>query len=163
MGLLSDRPSLNLQDEARFVHTRTDARPPIQVSARAKVSHSLLSEGCIVEGTVEHSVLSPGVYVGAGAVVRDTVVMHDSIVEERARVENAILDMDVVVGAHAQVGQLLRQSPTLSAVSPEPLTVVASGVHVPAGARVVVDQVINDRLDRVYAEHISHPRIDTVQ
>jgi glucose-1-phosphate adenylyltransferase len=163
MGLVSDAPALNLQDEAWFVHTRSDARPPTHVSARAKISHSLISDGCIIEGTVEDSVLSPGVCVGAGAVVRNSVVMHNSIVEERARVENAVLDMDVVVGAHAQVGQLRRQSPTLAAVSPNPLTVVTGGIHVPAATQVVVDERINDRLARAYAEHISHPRPDVVQ
>jgi glucose-1-phosphate adenylyltransferase len=131
MRLVSGAPSFNLQDAAWPIRTRPEVRPPMQVLERAKVSHSVLSEGCVIEGTVEHSVLSPGVHVGPGAVVRYAIVMHDTVVEERAVVENAILDADVAVGARARVGQLRRQAPTLNEREPDPLTIVTQGVHIP--------------------------------
>ena len=132
MRLVSEAPRFNLQDAAWPIRTRPEVRPPMQVLAHARVSHSVLSEGCVIEGTVEHSVLSPGVHVGPGAVVRYAVVMHDTVVEECAVVENAILDADVVVGAHGRVGQRRRQAPTLNEGEPNPLTIVTQGVHIPA-------------------------------
>jgi hypothetical protein len=48
-----------------------------------------------MEGTVEHSVLSPGVVVERGAIVRDSVIMHRCRIAEVAVVDRAILDKDV--------------------------------------------------------------------
>jgi ADP-glucose pyrophosphorylase len=57
-------------------------------------------------------------------VVRNAVVMHDTTIEERALVENAILDADVIIGPQAWVGELYRHAPTLSGSLSTPLTVV---------------------------------------
>jgi ADP-glucose pyrophosphorylase len=122
----------------------------MQVLARARVSHSVLSEGCVIEGIVEHSVLSPGVHVGPGAVVRNAIVMHDAVVEERAVVENAILDADVVVGARAKVGQIRRQAPTLGERESDPLTIVTQGVHIPAQDTLQASGTGRDQLFHPY-------------
>ena len=58
--------------------------PPAKISAGATVSNSLISHGCHIVGRVEHSVLSPGVFVAEGAVVRDSIIMNDTIVGRNA-------------------------------------------------------------------------------
>ena len=58
----------------------------------------------MIDGTVVNSVLSPGVRVGVGAVVRDSIVMFDSVIRSGAVVDRAILDKEVVVGQGALVG-----------------------------------------------------------
>ena len=131
MDLLSEKPGLNLQDRAWPIRTRSEVRPPTRISAGAKISHSLVCEGCIVDGTVEYSVLSPGVCVAPGATVRNSVVMHNTSVEERALVENAILDMDVTVGPQARVGQAPRHAPTVGAPAPNRIAIVSKGTRVP--------------------------------
>ena len=65
---------------------------------------SLISHGCVIAGTVVNSVLSPGVRVDVGAVVRDSIVMFDSVIRSGAVVDRAILDKEVVVGQGAIVG-----------------------------------------------------------
>ena len=57
-----------------------------------------------MNGHVEHSVLSPGVFVEEGAVVRDSIIFDDCRIEAGAIVERAILDKEVVVGKNAYVG-----------------------------------------------------------
>jgi glucose-1-phosphate adenylyltransferase len=54
---------------------------------------------------VVNSVLSPGVVVGVGAVVRDSIVMFDSVIRPGAIVDRAILDKEVTVGPGAIVGE----------------------------------------------------------
>jgi glucose-1-phosphate adenylyltransferase len=132
MDLLEDSPALNLQDASWPIRTQYQIRPPTRVARGARVSHSLLSEGCIVDGTVEYSVLSPGVYIGPGAVVRNSVIMHDVTIEERSVVENAIEDMEVIVGPQARVGQAERHAPTLGEAKPPQLTVVPQSTHISA-------------------------------
>ncbi len=104
MGLLEDRPSFDLYDPAWVVHTRSEERPPAQIHAGAEISRSLISHGCIIRGRVEHSVLSPGVIVEAGAVVRDSILLFDSVVGAGSVVDRAILDKEVVVGQNCQIG-----------------------------------------------------------
>lgn len=79
-------------------------RAPARVRSGAIVVDSLLPAGSDVAGTVERSVLSPGVVVEAGAVVRDSVLLSDVVVRAGAVVERAVLDDGVDVGADARVG-----------------------------------------------------------
>jgi len=105
MALLVDHPELDLYDKEWLIHTRSEERAPAKVGATAQIHRSLISHGCIIDGTVVNSVLSPGVRVEVGAVVRDSIVMFDSIVRARAVVDRSILDKEVVVGQGAIVGE----------------------------------------------------------
>jgi glucose-1-phosphate adenylyltransferase len=136
MDLLREPPVLDMQDLTGPVYRPPEPYPPTHIAARAVVSHSMLSEGCVLEGTVEHSVLSPGVHVAPGAVVRNSILMRDVSVQERAVVENAILDEDVVVGSQAHVGWIERHAPTCHLACPDRVIVVAHGAHIPDQAVV---------------------------
>jgi glucose-1-phosphate adenylyltransferase len=104
LALLEDRPELDLYDRDWTIHTRSEERAPAQVGPTAQVHRSLISHGCVINGTVVNSVLSPGVRVDVGAVVRDSIVMFDSVIRSGAVVDRSILDKEVVVGPGAIVG-----------------------------------------------------------
>src|SRR5690242_13550226 len=104
MDLLTDHPELDLYDKEWLIHTRSEERAPAKVGPTAQIHRSLISHGCLIEGTVVNSVLSPGVRVDVGAVVRDSIVMFDSVIRAGAVVDRAILDKEVVVGQGAIVG-----------------------------------------------------------
>ena len=98
MALLEDDPELDLYDRDWLIHTRSEERAPAKVGPTAQVHRSLISHGCVINGTVVNSVLSPGVRVDVGAVVRDSIVMFDTVIRSGAVVDRAILDKEVVVG-----------------------------------------------------------------
>ena len=104
MALLEDDPELDLHDKEWVIHTRSEERGPAKIGPTAQVHRSLISHGCQVEGTVVNSILSPGVRVEVGAVVRDSIVMFDCVVRSGAVVDRAILDKEVVVGPGSVVG-----------------------------------------------------------
>ena len=104
MALLHDNPELDLYDREWTIHTRSEERAPAKIGPTAQVHRSLISHGCVINGMVINSVLSPGVRVDVGAVVRDSIIMFDSVVRSGAVVDRAILDKEVVVGAAAIVG-----------------------------------------------------------
>jgi len=79
-------------------------RAPARFLAGCQVSGSMISAGSVIEGTVINSVLSPGVRVARGAVVRDSVIFEDCCIEEDATVDLCILDKRVRVGTGAIVG-----------------------------------------------------------
>src|SRR5918997_288753 len=104
MALVVDEPELDLYDRSWLIHTRSEERAPARIGPTAQVHRSLVSHGCVINGTVVNSVLSPGVRVDVGAVVRDSIVMFDSVIRSGAVVDRAILDKEVVVGQGAIVG-----------------------------------------------------------
>ena len=99
-----DNAELDLYDKDWVIHTRSEERAPAKVGPTAQVHRSLISHGCVINGTVVNSVLSPGVRVDVGAVVRDSIVMFDCVIRSGAVVDRSILDKEVVVGQGAIVG-----------------------------------------------------------
>jgi len=139
MALLEDRPELDLYDPDWVIHTRSEERAPAKVGATAQIHRSLISHGCVIEGTVVNSVLSPGVRVDVGAVVRDSIVMFDSVIRAGAVVDRAILDKEVVVGQGAIIGEgpydgpPNRQEPARLNTG---ITVIGKQAIIPRGARL---------------------------
>jgi len=89
----------NVENEGIF-HDRSPAR----LLPGARVRDSSLAAGCIIRGTVEGSVLSPGVIVEAEAEVRHSVVMHDTVVQKGAVLHRVVCDKQVTVGRSARIG-----------------------------------------------------------
>jgi glucose-1-phosphate adenylyltransferase len=104
LALLDDPNPVNLSDPDWPIVTRAEPRPPTRLGAQSVVHDALLSDGCEIRGTVIHSVLSPGVIVEAGAVVRNAVILHDTAVGPGAVVDRCVVDEFVRIGAGARVG-----------------------------------------------------------
>ncbi len=104
MDLLVDEPPLNLLDRNWVIHTLSEERPPVNVRTGATVLHSLITDGCVIEGTVEYSVLSPGVRVARGAVVRNSILLTDAEIRAGAIVDRSIVDKQAIIGENAIVG-----------------------------------------------------------
>lgn len=131
-------PPLNLYDQDWVIHTRDQERPASKIGPQGHVVTSLISNGCVVRGRVEESVLSPGVYVSPGAVVRRSVIFNDTWIGPGAIVDTCILDSHVVVGPGAIVGYGDENTPNIT--QPDWLntgiTVVGEQARIPTGARL---------------------------
>jgi glucose-1-phosphate adenylyltransferase len=138
MGLLKEPPDFDLYDMDWLIHTRSEERPPARITERGNILCSLISHGSIINGTVEHSVLSPGVFVAEGAVVRDSILFPDCIVGPGSVVDHGILDKHVVVGADVQlgVGEDMRPNRTQPRNLQSGITVVGKGARIPTGLRI---------------------------
>jgi glucose-1-phosphate adenylyltransferase len=138
MALLNDHPELDLYDKDWIIHTRSEERAPARIGQTAQVHRSLISHGCIVNGTVVNSVLSPGVTVEVGAVVRDSIVMFDTVIRTGAIIDRAIIDKEVTVGQGAIVGAdgddtPNRREPTRLNTG---ITVIGKQSVIPRGTRI---------------------------
>ena len=136
MALLAETPALDLYDPEWVIHTRSEERPPVLLGSEAQVDGNLLSDGCRVDGRVVRSVLSPGVYVAPGAVVRDSIILTDTEIGPGAVVDRAIVDENVVIGEGAQVGAGDDNTPNreLPNLLNTGLTLVGKGAEIPARA-----------------------------
>ena len=136
MDLLGDSPPLDLLDRNWVIHTRSEERPPVNIRTGAVVAHSLITDGCVIEGTVEYSVLSPGVRVGRGAVVRNSIVLTDTMIEPGAVVDRSVIDKECVIHQNAHVGYGVDYSPNPLGDLSSGISLVGKNGVVPAGMRV---------------------------
>ena len=87
----------------------------------------MITEGCVINGTVENSVLANGVIVEKGAVVKDCVIMSDVRVCAGAKLEYAIVDSNTVIGENSVVGE---------GKESEKLLLVGSNLKFPANSKI---------------------------
>ena len=76
------------------IYTKVKDQVPTQYGNDAKVSQSLIAEGCMIEGTVVNSILSRGVHIAKGATVKNSIIMQNSVIEENCDIENVIIDKE---------------------------------------------------------------------
>lgn len=104
LALNEDAIDLDLYDPSWKVYTKSEDLPPVKVGADASIKNSLISNGCIIEGTVINSVLSPGVRVGKHTIIEDSVILNHVIISDYVTIKKAIIDKKVVIGRHTSIG-----------------------------------------------------------
>ena len=134
MDLLNRRNGLNLDDSFWKIYYRHNEKHPHYIGKNARITHSIIAEGCEVDGTVENSVLFAGVHVEKGAVVKDSVIFPECQVGENANVFYSILDHNVNVQEGAFVGGEREKAPGK-------ITVVAENVLIGEGGRVAAGTI----------------------
>ncbi len=87
-----------LNNESRPILTKVRNSPPTKYVEGAKVTNSLLADGCVIEGTVENSIIFRGVHVGKGTVVRNSILMQDTFVGKDVQLNCVITDKNVLIG-----------------------------------------------------------------
>ncbi len=100
--------------------------PPPKKSEQGSAKNSIIGRGCVIRGQVENSVLSPGVWVDSQAVVRNSVVMTNTIIGSRSIIDHCILGEEVSVGLFCYLGFGPARMP-----SPDEVTVIGRGATIP--------------------------------
>ena len=138
MDLIVDLPPFNLYEPESQVRTPSVDMPPVKIGLRAQISRSLVSNGCIINGNVLNSVLSPHVYVEEGAQVVDSIIFDDTVVARDSVVHRSIIDKDCYIAPGCCVGYGDDYTPNRD----EPdylncgITVIGKGARLPAGLKV---------------------------
>lgn len=106
MDLLKEEPKLDLYNPNWRVYSVNATRPPHYIGATSKITRSLISEGCSIFGEVDNSVIFPGVYIGQGAYIKDSIVMPYVSIAADSQVYKAIIgrksriEVGGIVGNH---------------------------------------------------------------
>ncbi|MGJ7920325.1 glucose-1-phosphate adenylyltransferase [Neobacillus sp. LXY-4] len=97
MDLLDEKCELNLFDPSWRIYSVNPNQPPQYISPDAAILESLINEGCTIEGDVERSVVFQGVTIERGAVVRESVIMPDTVIGKNAFIEKAIIPGGITI------------------------------------------------------------------
>lgn len=94
----------NLKLDLRDIYSKNPMFPPHYVAETATIKNSNISDGCIVEGEVENSILFPGVKIEKGAKVDYSIIMPNTVVKANADIKYSIVSENTVIGCNAVIG-----------------------------------------------------------
>ncbi len=97
MELLNSEVRSQLFPRDLPVFTKVRDEVPVKYGLSARVSNSLIADGCIIDGTVENCVIFRSVRVGKGAVLKNCILMQDTMVSDNTHLEYVITDKNVLV------------------------------------------------------------------
>ncbi len=103
MELTHTLPSFTL-DSNWPIQTRDNLVQYPQYERQGKANGSIISRDCIVKGTVEDSIISPGVRIEEDVIIRNSIIMDNSVIESRSIIDRSILDEDVYIGRGCHIG-----------------------------------------------------------
>jgi glucose-1-phosphate adenylyltransferase len=104
MELLLDNPSLDLFASGTRIYSNEDILPPQYIGAEARINNSLVSNGCIILGKVENSILAQGVYVEEGAHIEHSILLQNCVIGKEAWMNRTIVGEGAQIGAYCSVG-----------------------------------------------------------
>ncbi|OMF34216.1 glucose-1-phosphate adenylyltransferase [Paenibacillus sp. FSL H8-0548] len=104
MDLLADEPPLELSDPEWRIYSVSPNQPAQHIGANADVSASLITEGCLIEGTVDRSVLFYGVKASKDTIITESVIMPNVRIGEGARIYRAIIGEGAVIQEGVTIG-----------------------------------------------------------
>ncbi|MFC1601163.1 glucose-1-phosphate adenylyltransferase family protein [Candidatus Sumerlaeota bacterium] len=143
MALLGPSPAIDLPGWE--IVTNPEDRdqgylPPIFMGKDSHVSDSLISAGCRLDGRVVRSVLSPGVIVEQGAIVEDSILMHDCRVGPNCHLQYIVSDKDALFEPNCHIGRQLgaqppNGAPAVGAPAVGRPTLIGKGVRIDAKGR----------------------------
>ncbi len=139
MDAITPESGLELHDQSSRIYARNPSRPPQFVSEQAKISNSMIAEGCDIYGDVERSIVFYDVSVGNGARVNNSIIMPGSVIGDGAVVEYSIIAEGVTIGAGARIGKTPQKD------EERKITVVGNSVSIACGATVEAGAIVGER------------------
>jgi glucose-1-phosphate adenylyltransferase len=140
-----DKIELDMYDRSWPVYTRSEELPSVKVGSKATIHQALVSNGCIVAGTVKKSVLSPGVIIHPEATVINSVILNDTEIMPGAYIENAIIDKRCKISEFVVIGD--SKDYTVNKDNP---SVLSSGINVVGAGVTVPPKTVIERNCRIF-------------
>jgi len=103
--LMDENSGINVYDNSMRIFSNSNIYPPHFIGENGVVSDSLLSNGCVVEGEVNHSILGSGVVIEEGCVIEDSIILPGVRIGRGSRIVRTIVNEDVTIKAESVIGE----------------------------------------------------------
>jgi len=137
MDIIDNPPKFDITDEKWSIYSRNTALAAQYIGKNAEIKGSTVTQGCIICGNVEHSVIFSNVKVGEGSQVIDSVVMPGVQIGENVTVRNAVIGSGAIIEDNAVIG--VNEDPSskyLSSMCTGGLVLIEGGATVKAGTDI---------------------------
>ncbi|MCI6189459.1 MAG: glucose-1-phosphate adenylyltransferase [Clostridium sp.] len=104
MDLLKEDSGLDLYSDDLRIYSASDVSPAQYLGPNAEVKNSLVTDGCVVYGKVENSVIFQNVYIGKNTVIKDSVIMPNAKIGDNIKINKAIVGDSVIIRKDSTVG-----------------------------------------------------------
>lgn len=143
---LCDNCDLDLYDPSWKIYTKSEDLPPVKVGTNAQITKSLISNGCKIEGTVNHSVISPGVVIGEGSDIVDSIILNDVVIGKNCHIERAIIDKETVISDNSIIGTGKDYTP-----NKDKPNILSSGLNVIGKKLILPEGLVVERNVRIFS------------
>lgn len=144
MDLLSEHCPLDLYDAAWQIYAGIKTQAPNYITSTANISDTLINEGCIIAGEVNHSILSPGCMIGTHAKVHNAIIMPNVQVGSNVIIENAIIGENTIISDGCYIGYSNENSQYASAhENNNGLTVISENLIIPENTMLKKNTIAN--------------------
>ena len=140
-----DKIPLDMYDESWKIFTRSVEKPAVKIGSKASIHQALISNGSIIAGHVEKSVISPGVVIHPTATVRNSIILNDVEIKAGAIIDSAIIDKEVVIGENSLIGTGDKSIPNQD--KPD---ILSSGLNVIGKGTVIQKGTVIERNCRIF-------------
>lgn len=143
MDLLNPNIPIDLYDPEWKMYSKNPIMPPQYIGPDAVIENSMVTDGCVVDGTVDFSVIYEGVTIEKGATVTDSIIMPGSVIKAGAVVEYAIVGENCIVGENAQIGT---RPEAVENRDDWGIAVVGHNITISENAKVLPKQIISENI-----------------
>ncbi|MGN0150477.1 MAG: glucose-1-phosphate adenylyltransferase [Clostridia bacterium] len=143
MDLIDEPPKFDINDRSWSIYSRNMALAPHYVGSGAKIINSTVTEGCSINGEINHSVIFGGVEVGSGTKITDSVIMPGAKIGDNVIIEKTVIGTDAVIGDGAKIGAVEKDdNPYASKMCTHGLVLIEGGARVASDAEIAKGSMV---------------------
>ncbi len=158
MDLIEKGTDFNLDDPNWPIMARSSALPPHYIGKNGSINQSLVTEGCEIEGTVEHSILFSGVKVGKGSKVIDSIIMNNTVIKDNVYINKAIIGNDCLIEKNVSINQKGVETPEYEAkkICSNDISLIAPNVQLAKNVKIgkmsmVTTSILQDKKEEQHS------------
>ena len=145
MDLLDPDMPISLYDPPWKIYSKNPVKPPQYIGKEADIKNSLITEGCVIEGTVTKSIIFQSVKIGKGAFVSNSIIMPGAEIKEGAVVEYTIVGEESIIEKDVTTGEC--GGIDYSGSRP-PITVIGQEIRIGEGAVICAGAMIDKDVEK---------------
>jgi glucose-1-phosphate adenylyltransferase len=143
MDTLASPPIFNLQDNKWKIYSKNPIKPPHYVSDDAEIMNSCVTEGCNIYGFVENSVISDGVTIERGAMVRNSIIFPNVHICEGAILDKTIVGEGTIIGKGVVSGMnTIKDNPYSSKLINNDIVLIGGNIRIEDGSEISKNSIV---------------------
>jgi len=145
MDLIDNPPKFDINDRKWLIYSRNPVLGPQYIGPNASVTNSTVTEGCIVDGKVDHSILFDEVEIAQGAEIYDSVIMPGAIIGKNAIIKKTIIGPGAVIGDGVKIGtENIENNPYASPMCTHDIVLVEGNVKIEDNAVIGCGSMVTE-------------------
>lgn len=138
MDLLDENCELDINDPTWPIMARNTASRPHFISPNAKVKNSLITEGCEINGEVNHSILFHNVIIGKNSKITDSIIMNNVVIGDNVIINKAVIGDDAIIGDNVRINTRGVDTPeyTNTKICSNDLSLIGTNVRIGKGVKI---------------------------